>query len=285
MGIHAVLEEKTSYFSMDYACETPLGPAYFRMGVAPIAYRNARAAIAHTDITDLQLSKEKHFRRLQTFARRLISAQEEERQRISRELHDDLGNRIALMALSIREIMKRYPENFDPSLHELNRILAGITDLSTALRNLSHCLHPPHLHYVGISVALKSLREGFEKTYGIRMDVVVPAVPVRLPDEVELCIFRITQECLQNIAKHSRADKVSIVFEHTSKHMRLTVSDTGRGFSPSAVSQNGGLGLQSMEERALSIGGRLAVHSSPGSGAKISLTVPIQKDSPALTVE
>src|SRR5262245_43393229 len=110
-GIQAVLKEETSSFDMDYACQTPFGPAYFRMDVTPIAYRNARAAVVHTDITSVRLSKEEDFKRLQQFARRLIDAQEKERQRISRELHDDLGNRIALMALSVRQIMKQYSKN------------------------------------------------------------------------------------------------------------------------------------------------------------------------------
>jgi signal transduction histidine kinase len=273
-GIHAVLKEEISSFDVDYACNTPSGPAYFRMDVTPITYRNARAAIIHTDITSVRLSKEEDFKRLQQFARRLIDAQEKERQRISRELHDDLGNRIALMALSVRQIMKQYSKN--SGTRELDKILTGITDLSTALRNLSHHLHPPHLQYSGINAALMSLREGFESTHGIQMDVVVPAKPPRLPHEVELCIFRISQECLQNIAKHSQADKVSITLEHEPEHIRLTVSDTGQGFVPSAARRKGGLGLQSMEERALGIGGCLMVKSSPGAGTKISLTVPIQ---------
>jgi signal transduction histidine kinase len=272
-GIHAVLKEEISSFDIDYACQTSSAVAYFRMDVTPIAYRNARAAIVHTDITAVRLSKEEDFKRLQRFARRLIDAQEKERQRISRELHDDLGNRIALMALSVRQIMKQSKHS---SMRELDKILAGITEFSTALRNLSHYLHPPHLQYTGINAALMSLREGFESTHGIQMDVVVPAEPPRLPHDVELCIYRISQECLQNIAKHSHADKVSITLEQEPEHIRLTVSDTGQGFIPSAARRKGGLGLQSMEERALGIGGCLMVKSSPGAGTKISLTVPIQ---------
>jgi signal transduction histidine kinase len=275
VGISDVLKQKTSSFAMDYACDTPAGPAYFRMVVTPIAYMDARVAIAHTDVTDLNLSKEKNLKRLRQFARRLINAQEEERQRIAREIHDDLGNRIALMSLSVHQIMEQAPENLGSTMNELQKVLDGITELSTALRNLSHWLHPPPLRYLGIGAALTSLQEVFKKTYGIRMDVVIPANLPRLPDEVELCIFRISQECLQNVAKHSGAAEVRIVLEHTPKRIRLTVSDTGRGFSLSKAVQKGGLGLASMRERALSIRGRLTVNSSPGAGTKVLLMVPI----------
>jgi signal transduction histidine kinase len=269
-GIHAVLKNKTSSFAMDYACHTASGRAYFRMGAALIEYRNVRVAISHTDITDLQVAKDSDYKRLRQFARRLINAQEEERQRISREIHDDLGSRIALTACGIQQIMKRHPK----STQELNKILEAINDLSTVLHDLSHCLHPPQLQYVGIGPALKSLHEKFEKTCGIRTDVVVPAELPRLPDEVELCIFRISQECLQNAAKYSSADQVRTVLEHTPLQIRLIVSDTGRGFILSEAIQKSGLGLLSMEERALSIGGCLTVNSSPGFGTEVRLTIP-----------
>jgi signal transduction histidine kinase len=280
-GIHTVLKGKLSSFTMDYTCQADSGPAYLRMNVTPMAYKDARVAIAHADITDLQLSKERDCRRLQEFARRLINAQEGERQRIGREIHDDLGNRIALMSLSLRQFMKERPENQGASMRELNKILHGIADLSTALRNLSHQLHSPALHHLGVVAGLKSLQEAFEKTHGIRLDVSVPAVLPRLGDEVELCIFRISQECLQNVAKHSGADKARIVLEHTSKQVRLTVTDNGRGFDPAKAIQQGGLGLLSMEERALSLRGRLTVASSAHAGTEVRLTIPIQNSSVA----
>ncbi|HYR84199.1 MAG TPA: sensor histidine kinase [Terriglobia bacterium] len=277
-GIRAVLKEKAQSFSMDYACHTPTGPAYFRMVVTPISYRDARVAIAHMDITELQLSRDKSFRRLQEVGRRLIHAQEEERQRISREIHDDLGNRIALMAFSVRDIMKQRSKRSGSTTHQLSEVIDNLTDLSNALRNLSHCLHPPLLRYLGIGAALKTLCEEFKKTRGIRIDVVVPAEFKRLPFDLELCIFRISQECLQNIAKHSGADSARIVLQRTLTHVELTVSDTGRGFIQSDAIQKGGLGLLSMKERVLCIGGRLEVSSSPGVGTVVHVGIPLPED-------
>jgi signal transduction histidine kinase len=282
-----VLKEKTPSFAMDYACQTPSGPAYFRMNVTPIAYKNARVAISHTDITNLQLAKIKDSNRLQQFARRLIHAQEEERRRISREIHDDLGSRIAFMSFSVRRMIEQSPKDTESAavtLAELNRVVEGLGDLAAALRDMSHQLHPPSLQYVGIGGALKSLRKVFEDTYGIQVEVVVPAKTPPLSDEVALCIFRISQECLQNIAKHSGAKKCRVVLEHSHEQVQLIVSDTGRGFVRSEAIAKGGVGLLSMEERALSIGGCVTVKSDRGAGTEIRLTMPLHKERPDLMV-
>jgi signal transduction histidine kinase len=165
-----------------------------------------------------------------------------------------------------------------PGVSELNKVLEDIDALGTALRNLSHWLHPPPLRYLGIGPALKELLEGFRKSSGIRTDVTVPADMPRLPDDIELCIFRITQECLQNVAKHAGADKARIVLEHTPTQIRLTVADSGHGFIRSAAIRKGGLGLLSMEERALSVRGRLDIITSPGDGTEVRLTIPVPED-------
>jgi len=278
IGIRRVLNAKIPSFSIDYASHTASGPAYFRMSVTPIIYKDARAAVVHTDITDLELLKARDMKRIQQFARRLIKAQEDERQRISRELHDDVGGKLALMSFSVRKLMEQSSEKLGSSANELVNICGGITDLAAAMRNLSHRLHPPPLRCLGIRAALKSLFEEFQKAYRIEIDFNIPDQMPRLANDVELCLFRIAQESLLNVVKHSGASKVRIVLEHTPKQIRLTVSDTGRGFNPAEASHQGGLGLISMEERALSIRGFLTVNSMPGSGTKIRLTIPVQPE-------
>jgi signal transduction histidine kinase len=276
-GINAVLKKRTSAFSMDYQCPTPSGPAYFHMAATRIAYKEARVCIAHTEVTNAELSKEQNFRLMQQFALRLINAQEEERQRISQEMHDDLGSRIALMAMSLRQIIKQAPENTGSNLNELNRVFGQVTDLSAAVQDISHGLHPLLLRHVGINAALKSLHETFEKTHGIRTNLTVAEELSQLPYKVALCIFRIAQECLQNVAKHSGADRVTIALGCVRGNICLTVFDTGRGFVQSEGIRKGGLGLLSMEARALSVGGRLTVKSSPETGTEIRLTVPFRE--------
>jgi signal transduction histidine kinase len=228
----------------------------------------------------LSLSQGKDIKRLQKFARRLMHAQEQERQRISRELHDDLGNRIAIMSMSLRRILKEFSENPGTNVNELGKVLDDVYELSTSLRNLSHELHPAALRWLGIPGALKSLDEAFRRDYGIDVDLVMPSEMPRLSEDAELCIFRITQESLHNAVKHSGAGKVRVVLQRTPRQTRLTVSDTGRGFVPSRAIQKGGLGLISMKERALSIGGRLTIVSSPKNGTEIRLVMPNNAISP-----
>jgi signal transduction histidine kinase len=268
-GVLAVLNGKASSFVMDYTCDTPAGHCRYRMAADAIMHSTARVVIAHANLTDLQSTS------IQDFARRLMRAQEEERRIISREIHDDVGNRLALISLSLRKIMQQSADIVTES--ELGKVLESITDLSGILRNLSHGLDPAALRHLGIRAALKSLLDGFQQTYGVHMDVVIPPEMPRLADETELCIFRITQESLQNIVKHSGADKIRIVLAQTPRQTRLTVSDGGQGFVRSAALRKGGLGLLSMEERALSIGGRLTVNSAPGKGTEVRLTIPTEK--------
>jgi signal transduction histidine kinase len=274
-GIRAVLQGKLHSFTMDYTDHTLSELGYVRMTASPMCYGDARVVVSHTDITELQVSKERSLERLHHFAQRLVNAQEEERQRIAREIHDDLGNRIALLAFSIRRVMNTPRVTSASDRNEVGRVIDGITDLSNALRNLAHCLHPPLLKYSGICAALKTLCQEFGRTQGINIEVVVPSETPALPDDVGLCIFRISQECLQNIAKHSGAQTASVVLERTAKQIRLKVSDTGRGFDEFEATQKGGLGLLSIEERAMCIRGRLEVNSAPGAGTEICVTIPL----------
>jgi signal transduction histidine kinase len=272
-GIQAVLKQTALSFGMDYRCNFSTAPAWFHMAVIPVTYREARIVIVHTEVTAPRVSNEKNLKLMQQFALRLINAQEEERQRIAQEVHDDLGNRIALIAIGLRQIAKESP---GLSRYELNKIFDQMTDFSTALRDLSHGLHPSLLRHLGIEAALKSLHESFRRTHSIKMDLTVVGKVPRLPDGVALCIFRVAQECLHNVARHSRAASVTVVLELKSSRLQLTVSDTGRGFIPSEAIRKGGLGLLSMESRALHVGGRLMVKSSPGTGTEVSLTVPLR---------
>jgi signal transduction histidine kinase len=274
-GIRALIQGRIQSFAMDYTGYTTSGRACIRMNASPLRYGDIRVIIAHTDITELQVSKERSLERLHHFAQRLVHAQEEERQRIAREIHDDLGNRIALLAFSIRRAMNPRSKNSGPSRREFSEVIDGITDLSNALRNLAHCLHPPLLKHSGICAALKALCQEFGRAHAIKIDVAVPPELSVLPDEIGLCIFRISQECLQNIVKHSGAHHVSVVLERTLTHVQLKISDTGRGFDEFEAAQKGGLGLLSMEERAMCIRGRLEVNSAPGAGTEICLTIPV----------
>jgi signal transduction histidine kinase len=274
-GIRGVLKQKTPSFEMDYECSTPSGPARFHMDVIPMRYQEARVAIAHQEIPALSLSNEKSIKLLQEFAQRLINAQEDERKRISQEMHDDLGNRIALLALSVRKVLKQSVDNSDPASQELSNVFDQVMDFAAAVRELSHGLHPFVLRHAGIVAALKSLQQNLERSHDVRMRLgIAPDLP-HLGEHVSLCIFRVAQEALQNAVKHSGAKRVSMTLTRVRGGICLTVSDAGRGFLRSRLHKDG-LGLQSMDARALSVGGRLVVNSSPSTGTEIMLTIPVR---------
>jgi two-component system sensor histidine kinase UhpB len=213
---------------------------------------------------------------VQQFARRAIHAQEQERKRISQEIHDDLGNRMALLALSARQIIKQNRESSHSISSGQKEFFDQISDLSSALRNLSHALHPPLLRYVGIRGALITLREKFQKAHGVRVNLVVPEEVPQLSEELALCIFRVAQECLQNVVKHSQADSVTLALQVSPLFVRLVVSDSGQGFLKSEAMKKSGIGLLGMESRAVSLGGTLTVSSSPGAGTDVQLTIPFR---------
>jgi signal transduction histidine kinase len=276
-GIHAVLRQRMSSFAMEYVCDISSGPVAFHMDVAPISFKQARLVIAHRQVTGEYLSSHHNVSLLQQFALRLIHAQEEERQKLSLEIHDDLGSKVALMALSVREIIEREKEHSGSRVDDLHKILDEIITLSGALRDLSHGLQLPLLRYGGIRPALKWLCERFEGANRIHLAVAIPAELPRLPAEKELCIFRIAQESLQNVMKHSGAGKVSVVLKYEPHQIRLTVSDNGCGFIRSKLIGQRGLGLLSMEARALSVRGHVVVTSSRGEGTTVLLRVPLEE--------
>jgi two-component system sensor histidine kinase UhpB len=214
--------------------------------------------------------------RLQEFTRRLIHAQEEERARLAREIHDDLGNRIALLSLVVGQAVSRQTGGSGHRT-QLNEIMAKVADLAHAVRNLSHCLHPPLLKQAGICPALRSLCEEFARSQDVEMEVSIPDRLQDLPDEIELCIFRVSQECLSNIARHARTSEVRVVLEKTPREVRLKVSDTGRGFVPTDSAIKTGLGLINIKERVFCLKGNCEIESAPGAGTRVSVTIPLSK--------
>ncbi len=269
-GIQSVLTGRSRSFVLDYSAEVDRRPAYFRMVVTPFCHGSIEAAIVHIDITKIQLSRKKSHQRARDYARRLISVQEQERERIAREIHDDLGNRIALLSFSVHSLMSR-SGNYG---HELSEVRDRIEDLSHAMRHLSHSLHPHLLRHFGIRTTLKVFCEEYGKACSIHIDVKVPDA-AQLPEETSLCLFRVLQESLHNIAKHSAATSASVVLEIEPGLTRLVISDNGRGFVQEMARQKEGLGFTSMRERVLCIGGQLKIHSTPGTGTQVRVTIPM----------
>ena len=206
-------------------------------------------------------------------AGRLINAQEQERSRLARELHDDFGQRLAMLAsdLALAEEMAKEPKVCE----ELHRLSSAIHEIGTDLISVSHRLHSSTLEALGLTAGVRSFCADFSSQHAIEVEFVDKHVSKSTNPDTALCLFRIVQEGLRNVSTHSRATRVDICLEGNAKAIFLTLSDDGVGFKFSDRVASHGLGLRSMTERARILGGTFEVQSWPGQGTRIAVTVPL----------
>jgi signal transduction histidine kinase/ABC-type uncharacterized transport system substrate-binding protein len=196
----------------------------------------------------------------------LINAQEAERTRLARELHDDFSQRIAAVAIDL-EAMSKKDRNMPPEAKQKLDQLGGLViGIGTDLHSVSHQLHSSTLDSLGLVDALDSLCEEIAAQSDIEVDFVHEQVPEPILPDLALCLFRIAQEGLRNVKKHSGASVVEVRLSGTASGVHLSIADNGRGFSHSKVAKSSGLGLRSMQERMRLAGGALEIHSSEGQG-------------------
>ena len=211
---------------------------------------------------------------LHALATSLLTAQEEERRRIAREIHDDLAQRAAALEMSATAIEGTLGPDQEPTRKQLVDLRGCIHELSDVMRALSHHLHPAILEDLGLEIALRRYADDFAHRENISILFRSSRVPRSLPSAIGSGIYRIAQEALRNISKHSGSPVASISLAHAGRQMRLTVRDHGRGFNPAQVRYGEGLGLISMQERSRALSGELAVMSKPGAGTLVVLRVP-----------
>lgn len=216
---------------------------------------------------------------LRRLAASLLTAQEEERARIARELHDDISQRLARLELLIAGIR----DDIGPEASVIKGDLAHLSDeigeLSKDVRNLSHGLHPSMLDELGLAVAVRALVESFASSWPHSVTFEMHDVPEDIPAEASYALYRIAQEALRNVQKHAPGATVKVALSAASRELHLTIADSGPGFDQGGRPTERGLGLLSMHERALLAGGRLAIDSRPGSGTRIDVRVPLTKRS------
>jgi signal transduction histidine kinase len=209
---------------------------------------------------------------------RLIEAQEQERDRIARELHDDIGQRLALLAVKIEQVRDGLPRESAEIRRCLDQLWHVTTQIATDTQSLSHELHSSKLEHLGLVTAVRSFCKEFGKAQKIEIAFKNHDVPMLLPKEFALCLFRIVQEALQNSAKHSGALQIEVQLWATPDQIHLTVSDSGAGFEPAATTGRG-LGLISMDERLQSVNGTLSIKSVPKCGTTIYARIPLHSRS------
>ncbi len=212
---------------------------------------------------------------LQRVSGRLIQSQEDERTRIARELHDDVGQRLALLSLDLHSLGSS-PGDPDEVQRRTAELAGQVTELSGDVQSVAYNLHPAQLEHLGLGPAVESLCRELITGYGLRIELDLHELP-ELPDNVALYLYRITQEALQNVFKHSGAIEARVELWEDEDEIILRISDTGSGFDP-AVPNNNGLGLVSMRERLRLIGGHISIESSPGAGTRLEVQVPISED-------
>jgi two-component system CheB/CheR fusion protein len=207
----------------------------------------------------------------------LLSAQEEERRRIARELHDDFNQRLAMLVVELENLEKTPFQS--PKLIQtcLASVRARTEVISDDMRRMAHELHPSVVDNLGLPSAMRSLCEDFTRQEKLRIDYRQRGMEGTIPSEIALCIYRVTQEALRNVARHSGADRAAVRLIGGNKRILLSVSDAGAGFDVDSASGKKGLGIFSMEERARLVGGTLTIRSKLGEGTNIAIEVPLPK--------
>jgi PAS domain S-box-containing protein len=233
--------------------------------------------VAFIDISDRKLTEAA----LANVSRRLIEAQEQERTRIGRELHDDIGQRLALLAVELQQLQED-PPNFPEVRGRIAELQKRTTEIAADIQSLSHQLHSSKLQYVGIAVAMRGFCQEFGKQQKAEIDFRTDDLPNPLPPDISLCLFRVLQEALHNSAKHSGVRHFEVRLLGTSGEIHLTVSDSGVGFDSEAAKASRGLGLLSMEERLRLLNGTLSIESRPQFGTTIHARVPFSSGSDSM---
>jgi len=210
---------------------------------------------------------------LQLLTGRLLQAQEEERRRIARELHDGLNQQLALFAIELGLLARRVPREASALTVEILNLRQRAEDLSKDLRQITHQLHPAVLEHLGLISALRSLCDEITRSSGVRVWFRMEQEMGQVRPEISICLYRITQEALRNICRHSGAGEAWVSIGRSQSSIQLSIIDKGVGFVRDAT-RTTGLGLVSMEERVLIVRGQIQIKSSPEDGTAIRIQVP-----------
>jgi len=248
------------------------GPHWARWEVRP--WKTAEGAVGGILILAEDITRRKQMEEaLSDLSRRLIQSQEEERTRIGRELHDDINQQLAMLALELEQLQGS-PSEVQNRLQELQK---RTNEISSDVQALSHELHSSKLEYLGVVGGIRSWCAEFGERQRIKIEF-KSDVSSALPFEIGLCLFRVLQEALHNAIKHSGAKRFKVHLAEHSNEVHLAVSDFGRGFDVEHVRQGSGLGLTSMQERVRLVNGAISIESKPMGGTTIRVRVPFKSD-------
>jgi PAS domain S-box len=224
------------------------------------------------DVTERKLAEVA----LSTVSQKLIEAHEQERTRIARELHDDICQRIALLAVRLHDFQHGKSESLSELRRELGQASEEVQELASDVQALSHRLHSSKLQHLGLASAAAGFCKEFSAQQGVEVEFQSEGgIPEELSEDISICLFRVLQEAVQNAAKHSGSRHLQVSLRNGSKEIELTVCDSGIGFEPEKAFQKHGLGLTSMRERLKLVHGELSIESQLRKGTTIHARVPV----------
>ncbi len=219
----------------------------------------------------LVLSQRRRLALERAHSRRLLAAQEQERSRVARELHDDALQRVVLLRHELEDVGRGVGPD---AVHRLQGIVGELEDLSTVLRTAAHQLHPSTVEKAGLVRALGALAAEYERAHGLEVRLDLPAAVVVTSPGVGVAAYRIAQEALRNVVRHAGVGSADLTLRTDGGQLTLRVADAGHGFDPAQPRPESGLGLIAMRQRAAALGGRLVIAARPGGGTTVTAEFP-----------
>ncbi len=275
-ALRQIMAGVRSEFRMEYPCGSPQGPRWFQVRVTrPDQTQTRRIVIAHEDITEVKRTQQE----LARLSGRLLHLQDEERRAIARELHDTTAQNLLAITLNASRLHGQFRDVGEPSYRILEETLELAEQSLQEVRTLSYLLHPPLLDDVGLVAALSWLARGFSERSGIQVDISIDDGGVAFSRPIATALFRVAQEALSNVHRHSGSKRARLVLYRTDEIVQLDVIDRGIGLkAPTRVSgedvQLIGVGISGMRLRLEQLGGHLDIQSSP-LGTRVSASIPI----------
>ena len=233
-----------------------------------------------SDITERKMSEAtllEYQKELRALTARLLAVQEAGNKELARELHDALSQKLAALGMEVSTLLRPSAKSPNSLPERVRSLSAHINALAEEVQAMSRRLHPAILDELGLEAALREECAGFSAQEGVRAQLQSERVPSSLPEDVSLCLYRVAQESLRNIAKHAKATNVRVVLAGRKEGITLRTEDTGDGFDLKEVKDKGRLGLISMEERVRLVSGKLMIRSRPGHGTTVEVFVPLHK--------
>jgi PAS domain S-box-containing protein len=224
-----------------------------------------------SDITERKLAEEA----VANMSRAVIAAEECERSRIAKDLHEDVGQRLALLTIEIERLKTEPLHQTVEMLTRIDQLWKHTLGILTDVKTSAHELHSPRLEYLSIEAVMRSFCEEFGQRKGMKIDFRSHDLPSLVPPDISLCLFRVLQEALYNAVKHSGVRHFEVELWGQPGEIHLTVSDSGSGFDPESARSDGGLGLIGMQERVRLLKGTFSIESQPRRGTKIHARVPL----------